>query len=65
MAPLGNLNNLRNKVKNRATREDLDQIINIHANKQSVGAKKHDKYVNSQITESQKMKQSSLEEDLT
>ena len=45
MAPLGNLNNLRNRVKigNGGMRDDLDQIINIHANKQSIGAKKHDK----------------------
>ena len=36
-APLGNLNNLRNKLKT-GTRDDLNQIINIHANKKSVGA---------------------------
>ena len=52
----GNLNNLQRRLKHSDSRDDLDQIINIHANKQSVGAKKHDKYVNNQIAETQMKK---------
>ena len=35
-----NLNNLRKKAKSSASRDDLNQIMNIHANKQLIGGKK-------------------------